>query len=198
VWDNNENVSPWSDISFWEMGLLNTDDWESEWIEPGFDEDISVSQPAPMLRSEFSLKTGIVSARAYVTAHGLLYEMHINGRRVGQDLFTPGWTSYNQRLQYQTYDITGHLQEGENAVGVWLGDGWFRGFLGWGDQRNSYGEKLGLACPAGNTGMKMAVLRLLAPVKTGNHQPDPYLNLIYIMAKFMMPALRIRVDNARI
>ncbi|MGF1583685.1 MAG: family 78 glycoside hydrolase catalytic domain [Bacteroidales bacterium] len=143
VWDNNENVSPWSDISFWETGLLNPDDWESEWIEPDFDEDISVSQPAPMLRSEFSLKTGIVSARAYVTAHGL-YEMHINGRRVGQDLFTPGWTSYHQRLQYQTYDITGHLQEGENAVGVWLGDGWFRGYLGWGDQRNSYGEKLGL------------------------------------------------------
>jgi alpha-L-rhamnosidase len=70
--------------------------------------------------------------------------MHINGRRVGQDLFTPGWTSYHNRLQYQTYDITKYLQEGKNAVGSFLGDGWFSGYIGWGDQRNYYGQSLAL------------------------------------------------------
>ncbi len=143
VWDNHGRVSSWSDIAFFETGLLNSGEWVASWIEPGFDEDYSTSQPAPMLRSEFVAGKGIVSARAYVTSHGV-YEMHINGRRIGEDLFTPGWTSYLNRLQYQTYDITGYLQEGENAVGVFLGDGWFRGYIGWGDQRNYYGETLAL------------------------------------------------------
>ena len=143
VWDNHERVSPWSETAWWETGLLSIDEWEAGWIEPDVYEDPEVPQPAPMLRSEFETKKRIASARAYVTAHGL-YEMHINGERVGQDLFTPGWTSYHHRLQYQTYDITGLLQEGNNAVGVYLGDGWFRGFIGWGDQRNYYGEKLAL------------------------------------------------------
>ncbi len=143
VWDNHGRVSEWSDIAFFETGLLNRGEWEASWIEPGFDEDYSASQPSPMLRSEFVAGKGIVSARAYVTSHGV-YEMHINGRRVGEELFSPGWTSYLNRLQYQTYDITGYLQEGENAVGVYLGDGWFRGYMGWGDQRNYYGETLAL------------------------------------------------------
>lgn len=143
VWDNHGNVSPWSEPAYWEMGLMNIDDWQAKWIEPDLEEDPSKSQPAPMLRSEFEAAGRIQSARAYVTAHGL-YEMHINGRRVGQELFTPGWTSYHNRLQYQTYDITRYLQQGKNAVGVYLGDGWFRGYIGWGDQRNYYGETLAL------------------------------------------------------
>ncbi len=143
VWDNRGNVSPWSDVAFWETGLLDPSEWEASWIEPDLDEDPLVSQPAPMMRSEFDASRNIASARAYVTSHGL-YEMHINGRRVGQELFTPGWTSFHNRLQYQTYDITRYLQSGKNAVGVYLGDGWYRGFIGWGDQRNYYGENLAL------------------------------------------------------
>ena len=144
VWDNKGNISPWSEVAFWEMGLPGDLDWVATWIEPDLDEDFSDSQPAPMLRSEFDAPARVVSARAYVTAHGL-YEMHINGRRVGQDLFTPGWTSYNNRLQYQTYDITGYLQQGRNAIGVYMGDGWFRGYIGGRDwQRNYYGEVLAL------------------------------------------------------
>lgn len=144
IWDNHDNVSPWSEVAYWEMGLLESGEWQAEWIEPDIEEeDVEKSQPSPMLRSEFDTKGGIVSARAYVTSHGL-YEMHINGKRVGHEMFTPGWTSYNKRLQYQTYDITRLLQSGRNAVGVFLGDGWFRGFIGWGDQRNYYGEKLAL------------------------------------------------------
>ncbi len=142
VWDNHGRASSWSEPAYWETGLSG-DEWQAEWIEPDLEEDPEVPQPAPMLRSEFETSGKIASARAYVTAHGL-YEMHINGTRVGEDLFTPGWTSYHNRLQYQTYDITGHLRDGGNAVGVFLGDGWFRGFIGWGDQRNYYGETLAL------------------------------------------------------
>jgi alpha-L-rhamnosidase len=143
VWDNHGRVSAWSEAAYWETGLLGSDQWQADWIEPDLEEDPSESQPAPMLRSEFEIRGEISSARAYVTAHGL-YEMHINGSRVGQDLFTPGWTSFHNRLQYQTYDITAMLRNGSNAVGVFLGDGWFRGFIGWGDQRNYYGETLAL------------------------------------------------------
>ena len=85
----------------------------------------------------------LLERRAYVTSHGL-YEMHLNGRRVGDEVFTPGWTSYNKRLQYQTYDVTDLIKSGDNAVGVILGDGWYRGVIGWVSQRNFYGEKLGL------------------------------------------------------
>ena len=92
-----------------------------------------------MLRREFDLKKETRSARVYVTSLGL-YEMYINGQRVSDQLFTPGWTSYNKRLQYQTYEITNFLQKGKNAIGVILGDGWYRGFIGWGTQRNYYGK----------------------------------------------------------
>ena len=76
------------------------------------------------------LKGAPRSARAYVTSLGL-YELEINGQRVGDQLFTPGWTSYRKRLQYQTYDVTALLRAGDNAIGATLGDGWYRGFLAW-------------------------------------------------------------------
>jgi alpha-L-rhamnosidase len=81
------------------------------------------------LRRAFQLKPGIAGARVYVTGLGL-YELHLNGRRVGRQLLTPGWTSYEKRLQYQTYDVTSMLLAGENAIGVVLGDGWYIGPIG--------------------------------------------------------------------
>lgn len=143
VWDNHGRKSDWSEVAFWEMGLLDPQDWQAKWIEPDLEEDVSTSPPAPMLRREFHLNGKIRSARAYVTAHGV-YEMELNGKRVGDQVLSPGWTSYHERLQYQTYDITDLLKSGENAVGVYLGDGWFRGYMGFKDQRNLYGEKLAL------------------------------------------------------
>ncbi|TVQ05668.1 MAG: alpha-L-rhamnosidase, partial [Balneolaceae bacterium] len=143
VWDNHGNESDWSDTAFWETGLLNANNWAADWIEPDIEVDVETSPPAPMIRREFQLNGDIAHARAYVTSHGV-YEMEINGERVGDQILTPGWTSYHNRLQYQTYDVTDMLSSGENAVGVMLGDGWFRGFIGWGDQRNYYGEKLAL------------------------------------------------------
>ena len=143
VWNQENRASSWSDPAFWEMALLGASEWSAKWITPARQEDTSQPQPAPMLRRTFTLDRKIRSARAYVTSLGL-YEMELNGHRVGDELFTPGWTAYRKRLQYQTYDVTEHLREGTNALGVTLGDGWYRGFIGFEDQRNYYGDTLGL------------------------------------------------------
>jgi alpha-L-rhamnosidase len=144
VWDNHGRNSNWNGPAFWEMGLLKPEDWSADWIEPNLDEDANISNPCPMLRREFFLPKGrIKSARAYITCRGV-YQMQINGQVVGDELFTPGWTAYLHRLQYQTYDITDLLNEGKNCAGVILGDGWYRGRLGWNKRRNVYGKKLAL------------------------------------------------------
>jgi alpha-L-rhamnosidase len=135
--------SGWSDAAYFEIGLLDAADWKASWIEPDLPEDTKKSNSAPMLRREFKLNGAIDRARAYITSHGL-YETYLNGGRVGDQVFTPGWTSYNKQLQYQTYDVTGMLKSGDNAIGVMLGDGWYRGNLAWNDKRNIYGDKLGL------------------------------------------------------
>jgi alpha-L-rhamnosidase len=145
VWDGGGRASPWSDTAFWETGLGQASDWQATWIEPDLGDDAAKPGPAPMLRREFKLGGSVASARVYVTSHGL-YEMYLNGRKVGDDLFTPGWTSYNKRLQYQTYDVTSSLKTGDNAVGVVLADGWYRGELAWEGRRALYGKTLGLLC----------------------------------------------------
>jgi len=141
VWDNYGNVSGWSTPAFFQMGLLNTDDWKAKWIEPGFLD--TVGQPSPMFRKQFSADRKIKSAVVYITAHGL-YEAQINGHRVGVDYFTPGWTSYNKRLQYQEYDVTDLIKNGNNAIGVTLGSGWYRGHLAWDNNKNIYGKDISL------------------------------------------------------
>ena len=74
-----------------------------------------------------------------------MYELELNGKKVGDQVFTPGWTNYRKRLQYQVYDVTDQLVDGENAIGSILGDGWYRGHFGWWENnRNNYGEVLGL------------------------------------------------------
>lgn len=143
VWDNHGRESEWSEIAFWEMGLLSSSDWKALWIDPDLEEDISVSNPCPFIRKEFRLKSGIRKAGIYVSCYGL-YQLRLNGAKVTDDLFTPGWTSYHHRLQYQVYDVTHLLISDKNALGVILGDGWYRGFFGWQGKRNLYGEKLAL------------------------------------------------------
>ncbi len=86
--------------------------------------------PAPYLRHGFAVEKKVSRATAYVSALGL-YEMRLNGRRVGDYLFTPGWTDYKKRVYYNTYDVTGLLRAGEpNAVGIILADGWYAGHIG--------------------------------------------------------------------
>jgi alpha-L-rhamnosidase len=143
VRDDQDRPSAWSEPAFWEMGLFKADDWSAEWIEPKLKEDPNKSNPCPMLRRQFQLKGPVASARAYVTSLGL-YKMQINGKNVSDQLFTPGWTAYRHRLQYQTYDVTELLKSGDNCIGVILGDGWYRGRLVWKNRRNLYGDKLAL------------------------------------------------------
>jgi alpha-L-rhamnosidase len=143
VWDENDAASDWSEIAFWEMGLLDSANWQADWITPDWDEDGSWPQPAPLLRRSFSAGSGIVAARIYATSLGL-YELQLNGRRVGDAVLTPGWTSYDHRIQYQTYDVTALVREGDNALGAILGDGWYRGYMGFEGQRSLYGDRLAL------------------------------------------------------
>ena len=142
VWDNTGKASAWSEPASWRMGLLTPADWKAKWITPGFVED-SVNRPSPLFRKGFSLTKKVQSAIAYVTSHGL-YEAQINGKRVGDAFLTPGWTTYNKRLQYQAYDVTNLLQPGANAVGATLGSGWYRGHIGFSHQQNYYGKDIAL------------------------------------------------------
>ena len=142
VWDGSGHVSGWSTPAFWETGLLERSDWKAQWIGPPAAGDSS-GAPAPMFRREFAVNGRIRSARVYVTSRGL-YELHLNGHRVSDDVFTPGWTSYQKRLQYQTYDVTSLLAPGNNAIGAILGDGWYRGYLGFSGRKNDYGTRVAL------------------------------------------------------
>src|SRR5262245_7728669 len=135
VWDEKGLPSARSARATFELGLLAASDWSAAWIEPGLADDPSVPGPSPMLRRPFALSRPIRSARAYVSSHGL-YELYLNGTRVGDQVLTPGWTSYKTRLQYQTYDVTPLVKRGPNVVGAVLGNGWYRGNLGFTGQRN--------------------------------------------------------------
>jgi alpha-L-rhamnosidase len=128
--DEQGNASAWAEPAFWEMGLLERTEWKGEWIGTRLRGGRYTSVPAPFLRKGFSLPAAPARARLYVTALGL-YECSINGHRVGDDVFTPGWTDYNKRLHYQTYDVTEHLTAGQNALGAILGDGWWCGHVEW-------------------------------------------------------------------
>lgn len=138
VWDNQENVSSWSETAYWETGLLDSGEWVAEWITTEQEEEAS-----SLLRKVFNTSGLIEEARIYATSLGL-YELYLNGKKVSDWLFTPGWTSYNKRLQYQTYDVTELLNEGENVVGALLGDGWYKGYIGWESQKEKYGNKRAL------------------------------------------------------
>ncbi|MGC4038300.1 MAG: glycoside hydrolase family 78 protein [Chitinophagaceae bacterium] len=141
VWDNMGKASAWSLPGFFQTAFFSAAEWKAKWIEAGFTED--ATRPSPYFRKKFTAGKKIASATAYITSHGL-YEAQINGKKVGDAFLTPGWTSYNKRLQYQVYDVTTLLQQGNNAVGVVLGSGWYRGHLAWENNKDLYGKKLGL------------------------------------------------------
>jgi len=142
VWDNSNQQTAKSDTASFQMALLHAGDWKAKWIEPGYVED-SVMRPSPLFRKQFAATKKITSATAYITAHGL-YEAQINGQRISDAYFTPGWTSYNKRLQYQVYDVTNLLIRGNNAIAVSLGNGWYRGIIGFSNNHNVYGKDIAL------------------------------------------------------
>jgi alpha-L-rhamnosidase len=141
IWDSKGKESKWSAVGYWEMGLLSQSDWKAKWIE--MEGDTLRYSPSPHFRKEFSLTKAIATAKVYVTSHGF-YELQLNGKKVGDQVLTPGWTSYSKRLQYQVFDVTNLLLKGNNTIGAVLGDGWYRGTLAWGNNWANYGKSLGL------------------------------------------------------
>ena len=132
--------SAWSAAASVEAGLFAVEDWTARFVGPPTSD---AEQPAPVLTGTIEVPGNVVRARLYATAHGL-YTAELNGRRVGDQELAPGWTSYQHRLRYQTYDVTGLVTEGANRLDVLLGNGWFHGRLGFLGQRHFYGDRLAL------------------------------------------------------
>lgn len=126
-----------------EVGLDVTDRI-ADFVGPSWSEPETEHRHLPLVRNEFSLPSPVHSARLYLNALGLV-QAEINGRSVGEDEFTPGWTVYRERLECWTYDVTSYLSDDPNAMGFWLGDGWYRGRSGFnGGIPNVYGDHIGV------------------------------------------------------
>lgn len=120
AWDQDRNVSAWSATATWTMGILNEADWnEAKWIGE------TITNPATtLLRREFNVKPGL--RRALVNICGLgQYEFSANGVKAGDDVISPGWTTYSKTCLYDTRDITSLLHEGQNAIGIELANGMY-------------------------------------------------------------------------
>lgn len=137
-WDENDHPSRWSETAHFELGLLSREDWKAKWIQPRTPSDPKKESVACLLR-RFKVNKKVAAARLYVTARGL-FELELNGSRVGSDYFANGWTSYHKRLDTLTYDVTGRLQKGDNTLYVKLASGWYAGRLVWQNQVGVYGK----------------------------------------------------------
>ena len=155
VWDEKGRASEWSDTAHWHMGILSEDEWKGKWIgapwqgEESYDVMGSMEfLPAPLLRKEFKIEKPITQARYYGTGLGY-HELYINGKRVGEDYFSPNQTNYDRRpnlvnrgivvadpfeeytVMYLSHDLKELLSEGENAIGVILGNGFYDITIHW-------------------------------------------------------------------
>jgi alpha-L-rhamnosidase len=134
----------WSETVTAETGLLAREDWTATLIGAERINAPSGALRPVLFRKSFAIQEAIKCARLYITSQGV-YEPYLNGRRVGNHLLAPGWTSYKHQLNYQTFDVTDFLKSGENVIGVEVGEGWFSTRLGWGGgRRNIYGDRLAL------------------------------------------------------
>lgn len=155
VWDKDGNVSDWSEPAHWRMGLLDENEWVAKWIGAPWQEEAPLPRPqgpsqkpekfgppAPLLRKEFEIKKEVEKAVAYVTGLGY-FEFYTNGKKVGDDVLVPNQTNYGKRpelpkalinvpddftrykVMYLAYEITDLLQEGKNAIGSILGNGFY-------------------------------------------------------------------------
>jgi len=136
--DQDGETRGWSPWARFEMGLLSHAEWQAQWIRPASGHDRSIEDVA-WLRKHFEIDKPVRQARLYVTARGL-FEVTINGERVGDDYFANGWTAYRKRLDTVTYDVTGHVHQGANTLQSLLGTGWFAGKLTWGRLKFVYGD----------------------------------------------------------
>ena len=133
AWGSDGRPSDWSAPARWTMGLLTREQWQGQWIaDPAMSTNLAAKSasalPGVMMRREFRVGQPVRRATVYAAALGL-YELRINGQRVGQRLLAPEWTSYSHRVQYQTYDVTALVRTGPNALAALLGEGWYAGRL---------------------------------------------------------------------
>jgi alpha-L-rhamnosidase len=139
IWDKNGMESV-SEPAYWRMGILSNSEWKAKWIGLHNDAPETMCPPASFLRKEFNTAKAVKKATVYSTAQGI-YELYLNGKRIGNDLFAPGWTDYRARIQYQTYDVTKLLNGKKNSLGAILGDGWYASYIGYLNRRANYGNQ---------------------------------------------------------
>ena len=139
LWDGHDRPGDWAE-GFFEMGLLDKNDWAATWITGDYRPNKRERYPVDCFRKAFALDRPVAKARLYATACGL-YEAKLSGQRVGNFVMAPGYTDYRKRIQYQTYDVTGLLHEGENELTAQLADGWYRGSCGAWGRKNQYGTE---------------------------------------------------------
>lgn len=120
LWDKDGKLLPVAASSF-ETGMMGMENWKGTWIS---DRNDINTRPAPYFRKVFDPAKQIKSARAYIAAAGL-YELYLNGKKVGDHRLDPMYTRFDRRNLYVTYDVTSNLKQGKNAVGVLLGNGWY-------------------------------------------------------------------------
>ena len=138
VWDELNQVSAWSPVARWSMGLLQPADWTAAWIAPRDDTPLHTDRtklhlpPPHHFRKEFTPQKTVQRAVVYASALGL-YDLYCNGQRVGDAFFQPGWSDYLQRAYYRTHDVTALLRSGAaNVLGAVVADGWYAGYVGYG------------------------------------------------------------------
>ena len=131
-WDKKGNDSQWSEVAYFELGLLHNSDWKANWISVPTSElnEISVKKSVlfrpQYLRKEVNLNSDVKKARLYITAKGV-FEAYINGQKIGTDFMTPGWTPFDKNISTLTYDVTDMLQKGDNTISAVLAEGWHSG-----------------------------------------------------------------------
>ena len=136
--DETGKESPWSASANFELGLLSNSDWKAKWIRPAADAPPEVEKVG-LLRRTFDVNGSIKHARLYVTARGI-FEISLGGQKVSNDHFANGFTSYSNRLDSLTYDVTNDLKEGANTIDAQLGYGWYAGKFGWKGERQVFGK----------------------------------------------------------
>ena len=138
LWDEND-VEGEPSTAYFEMGLLQKSDWKAKWISGNYTVNPVKRYPVDCFKKEFDA-TDVKNARIYVSACGL-YELALNGKRVGDFVLAPGHTDYRKRVQYQTYDVTEQIKSGNNVITASLADGWYRGSCGAWGLKNQYGAQ---------------------------------------------------------
>jgi alpha-L-rhamnosidase len=144
-WDQDGAPSDWSQPATWALGV-DPQAWQAQWVGAAQAPSAKDAGPSPMVRKTFDLGKNVKRAIAYASALGM-YELHINGRRIGDQVLSPEWTDYTKRIQYQAYDVTALLKAGKNAIGAMLGEGWYAGRVGLthivkdGPIRHLYGDR---------------------------------------------------------